>query len=424
LAHKWQRFALLILAGLSSVAFSGVALANFVISTITDPQFPVERETLEAATNYFSSSPILHARLATRLLEDRVSENQSYEDVVAQAEHHAARAAALAPNHYENHVLLAVVKEMRGDLSGSESAIRNALALSPHHAQLHWRLGNLLLRREQPQQALDKLRVAVKADASYLPEALSLIGQATDNQVDMLAALCARPEDKLNLALYLAQQDKLDAAAEIYSQLDAQTLLPLPKAGEFLDLLLRAGKTDLAHTLWLKLFDGAGKSGQGRLWNGGFETQPLSDFAQFDWRIEASSYARIGIADDEAQVGQHSLKIVFAGKNTTRLEKEISHLAVAPAGAKYQLAFAVKTDSFKSPDELKIVLTRFDTGAPNASSASVPQGTNNWQLQTTSFIVPAGVNAVFVSIRQAPKFSYTEPTTGTVWFDNLQLTDQ
>jgi hypothetical protein len=38
-----------------------------------------------------------------------------------------------------------------------------------------------------------------------------------------------------------------------------------------------------------------------------------------------------------------------------------------------------------------------------------------------SFTVPDEVRAVYVVVKQTPQFKYSEPSSGTVWFDDLAL---
>ena len=60
-----------------------------------------------------------------------------------------------------------------------------------------------------------------------------------------------------------------------------------------------------------------------------------------------------------------------------------------------------------------------------ASSEPLPSGSSDWQRVAVDFIAPnanqAGVAAIYVSLKRRPKFSYDEPTKGTLWLDDFQL---
>ena len=47
-----------------------------------------------------------------------------------------------------------------------------------------------------------------------------------------------------------------------------------------------------------------------------------------------------------------------------------------------------------------------------------------WQLLAVDFVVPADLPAVTVAIRQIPRYRYTEPTQGAIWFDDFSLKAQ
>jgi hypothetical protein len=46
---------------------------------------------------------------------------------------------------------------------------------------------------------------------------------------------------------------------------------------------------------------------------------------------------------------------------------------------------------------------------------------NDWQMLAVDFDVPANLPAVVVIIKQTPRYRYTEPTQGVVWFDDFSL---
>jgi hypothetical protein len=61
-----------------------------------------------------------------------------------------------------------------------------------------------------------------------------------------------------------------------------------------------------------------------------------------------------------------------------------------------------------------------------AQSDPVAAGSNDWQHLVVDFTAPQSASrdapAFYVTIKRKPKFSYDEPTRGTVWFDDFTLT--
>lgn len=134
--------------------------ARFVAQALTAKKAVVPIETLAQAASFFSQSARLQARLADVLLSQGAPEPAA----LYQAETSAAQAVALSPYNAKYRLLLAAAKSATGDLAAQETHLRAALALAPHHTEIHWRLANLLLRTGQLEPALDEFRLVVTAD--------------------------------------------------------------------------------------------------------------------------------------------------------------------------------------------------------------------------------------------------------------------
>lgn len=429
-----SRWFLIFAVGLGGGLLASLALMRFAVSAIADASLDVPREVIEGAVAYFPNAPELHARLAANLVEAKVDEFQHHEQIATLAHQHAREAVRLAPYRYDNHVLLAVANEMLGDLAGAASALQQALALAPNRASVRWRYGNLLLREGKSAEAAAALQQVVRTDSSYLPEALSLLWQVNPGQVEALRQLAGNElKAKLVLADFLVQQEQYEAAADVYQGLDATALtkipelvaaggVPSPKA--ILDKLLAAGRVPLAAKLWQQFNDREVGWGVGVIWNGGFES-PLKDgFTQFDWNLQSNQRVRVGVAEGQGHSGRYGLKLAYLGKETTRLDNEIlQHVLVAP-GKKYQVECFVKTDKLVSPDGPHVALLRTEDKSVIANSPLVANGTQDWQPLKFEFTAPPKTEAVWLAIKQTPQFSYTEPTKGTVWFDDFRVTEK
>jgi carbohydrate binding protein with CBM4/9 domain len=159
--------------------------------------------------------------------------------------------------------------------------------------------------------------------------------------------------------------------------------------------------------------------------NSGFELDILKDFGQFDWQFGRSDYARISIDHAVAHSGSRSLKIEFAGRDTTQLDNEVRQLVVLRAGARYVLECYAKANGLESPEGPRVVVANMSGGSWIAASEPVAQGSGDWQRLTIDFVAPQSatgtMSAVSVSIKRKPKFSYDEPTRGTVWLDDFSI---
>lgn len=417
-----SRLAIIIAALFGAAAFISLSAARFIASVISDPDVRAETKVIEGTANHFPNSAWVQARMASRLIESSVDQAEGYELVVKRATYYASRAVSLAPRNYEFRLLSAAAKEMNGDLEEAEAELRAALALAPHRANAHWRLANLLVREDKLDQAISEFRTVNKADPDRLTTTLNLLWQATDGKIEALNAVVGSdPMSQLTLAQFLVREGKYEAAVKIGAALDRQSLLNIPEIGQLLDALITAGKVDLANRLWRDLFGAGDKP---LMWNGSFETPTRSGLAQFDWNISQSKYAGIGFTTASARTGQRSLKIVYLGIDTTRLDGEIRQLVEARPGSRYTLTCYAKAENLVTPEGPRVVVTAQDSATPVATSAVLDAGTYEWRLLAVDFTAPPNARALTVSVKQIPRFSYLDPTRGTVWFDDFVLTER
>jgi tetratricopeptide (TPR) repeat protein len=417
-----SRLATIVAVMCGCAALIGLSAARFVISVITDPEARAETATIEGAANYFPNSAWAQARMASRLIESGVDLSENHERTAERAVYYSARAVALAPRNYEFRMLLAAAKELSGDLAEAEMELRAALKLAPHLVNVHWRLANLLLREEKLDEAGVEFRLASEADPELLTPTLNLLWQASDGKIETLnAAVGAAPEPQLALAQFLVEREKFEVAVKIANSLDRRAALNLPESGKLLDSLISAGRIDLASELWRNL---SGAESQSLMRNEGFETPIRSNLAQFDWNLSQSKYAKIGITTATTRTGQRSLKISYNGIDTTTLDNEIRQLVKARPGARYTLTCYVKAERLVTPGGPQVVVTSQGSSTPIAASAAIEAGSYDWRILTTDFVAPPNAQAVVIAIKQTPQFSYVDPTSGTVWFDDFVLTER
>jgi tetratricopeptide (TPR) repeat protein len=407
---------------LGAAVFVSLSAERFIISALTDPQAHVETTIIEGAANYFPNSASAQARMASRLIESGVNVEENHERTAELAVQYAARAVALAPNNYEFRTLLAAAEELRGGAAEAEAELRAALTLAPHLTTVHWRLANLLLREEKLDQAVAEFRIANEADRGLLIPTLNLLWQASDGKIETFnAVIGGDPESQLTLAQFLVAQEKFEAASHIASRLDRSAIPNHPESGKLLDSLISAGQIDLADELWRSFFGAGDKS---LIWNSGFEAPIRSGFSQFDWNLSQCRYAKIGITATVARTGQRSLKISYNGIDTTTLNNEVRQLLRTRPGARYSLECYVKAEGLVTPGGPQVAVITQDSATLIAASPVIEAGSYDWRSLSMDFVAPANAHAVIVTIKQTPQFSYVEPTSGSVWFDDFVLTER
>jgi hypothetical protein len=99
-------------------------------------------------------------------------------------------------------------------------------------------------------------------------------------------------------------------------------------------------------------------------------------------------------------------------------------MVLARPGVRYELECYFKSEHFESPEGPRIVVTDITSTTELATSGPIPTGSNDWRRIAIDFNAPANARAVLITIKRLPKFSYDNPTRGTLWFDDFVLTEQ
>jgi tetratricopeptide (TPR) repeat protein len=392
-------------------------IAEFVVGTFTDPRIEPTVLELISAANYSPHSAAIFERLAR-------TESTGVHRDLANAEVHAVRATQLSRNNFEFQLLVARIREIRGDVSGAEQSYQKALLLAPFYAEIRWKLGNLQIRQGRIGEGIEQLRIVAGTTPLLVPAMLDIVWSASNNDVAAMKHVVEGTPNQLALARFLAAHDRLSDAEEITASVDSGTISREPNISSLIDLFMERGRFTAAYGLWLKLHGEPADISQG-VWNGGFESMADANSpSQFSWHLRDSGYARVRIDNKVGHASDNSLLIDFAGKDTTRLDNEIKKLIVLNEGGKLELEFFVKTERFRSPNGLKVTVSDW-SGKSIAVSNPIPTGNNDWTRMTVNFSTsmgkPRDPQAVTLSVQLQPHFVYEEATTGKIWMDDFAI---
>lgn len=415
-----QFFALVLLSGVC-FSLAWLAISHFVVRTLSDNGVVITRSTLATAAAYFPHSAQLQARLAAVELAESTGE----ETALKQAEMAAMSAVRLAPWRSDNHLLLASVRNLQDDLDAAEASMRIAVKLASHYPQVHWLLANLLVRQDKIDEALSEFQSTITLDPStrLLPGVIDIVWTITEGNLDKLTSVVGKkPKNVLALAQHLLKQSRANEAAALVRRIERQELLELPAATQVVDTLISQGQVELARDLWAYLT--AEESSFNALSNGSFEKEYAQNLTQFAWKISQSKFATASIDSTIAQAGNNSLRISFAGKDTTVLDREISQTVVVKPHTRYILECFAKTEKLVTAEGLRIVVSDSISSAILGTSTPIATGSTDWQPYTVDFVVPANAKAIGLTIKRTPRFSYDEPTKGKVWFDDFSLREK
>ncbi|HEY6332479.1 MAG TPA: hypothetical protein VI756_24355 [Blastocatellia bacterium] len=431
------------LAAVAVIVFAAMIMAGlhrFVVGTLAD-----ERIDCEEAAGGWQAPEI--ARVDSGTLEEgvdnypysgrlqrRVAEAEMFGGAkIPESEHHALQAIALSPHDYRLRELLASIRESEGDRAEAENSLREAARLAPNYVDVHWRLANLLLREGKAGESVSEFKRAVFRNPALLPITLALVWRSTDGSLDNLLPLAQDDQEKIELADFLLKHHRAADAARVFDDADRMAWLASSKTSDFLNNLLSDGDFQLAKQLWAGVVGADWPQVRDSIvWNGGFESDILLNFPQFDWAIKPSPYARISIDTGTVHQGSRSLLIDFAGRDTTKLDGEIQQLILVKPGRRYRVEWFCKTERLVTPKGPQIEITGPKGAAAITQSDPVAPGSSEWRHMQVDFTAPSMFTApgmmtdtvkLYLRIVRRPDFSYDDPTQGLVWFDDFSAVE-
>ena len=413
-----------------------VAACDFLVGALADWRVPVTPDAplasfltaaftgdganpavLGAALRYIPNSPRLHLKFA-----EFERGRPDTEDVSA-AELHALRAINLSPHDYRPRLLLASIQDYKGDARAAENSLRSALQLAPHNVEAHYFLATLLLLRRDLDESLQEFRTAISGEPDYLSRALDVVWSETHENAQAVQAITSeQPKDRLALARFLLERARPMESASVFRHIDRTVLLNDRSAAQYIDSLISGGHVSLAYDLWRGLLGYSNESdedGAPVVWNGGFESDILVDFSQFDWFIEPPKFATVSIDPGIAHTGKRSLRLDYLGHETTRLDNEVRQVLPLRRGAHYEVDYFVRTDNLTAPEGPRVAISAKGSSQWIAASDPAPEGSRDWQHIRFDFV--ASDDALLLGIIQKPKFSYEPPTRGSIWFDDFEI---
>lgn len=418
------RLAWLLLVLVLTAALSLLVWHNLSIRFISDTRFELGKEALDTLYRRIPNSPRLNLRLALLHLADVTASESALDD----AEFHARTAV----NHwlwdYRAQQVLGTILEMRGDEEGAEQALRKSVTLSPNYTRANWALGNLLLRQGRVSEAIPLLRrAALSSDDLYL-QIYDMLWQVSGGKIEPLRDLAGEdPNAQLILVRYLFDRSLADQALSLFQSIDRSARLRSTKTDWLISQIVASGEISQARRLWADMMAGKSAGEVAVIWNGNFELETSLDTVDrpkiadyFDWHFSPSIYARIGIDSISAGSGGRSLRLTFVGQDTTTIRDEVRQPISLRPGQRYQLEFSYRTRDLQTPEGPRVAIM---SGADAvATSSPIPAGTlNEWQRAAFQFVAPADDRPKHLAIIRIPRFSYDDPTRGSVWFDDLTL---
>lgn len=380
------------------------SLAN---SMSTQSQY---KEISQLAVDLSPNDPQPYYSLAA-LNEKTVTAN-SFADAVLNYE----KAASLSPNNYLLWLSLGQAREQNSDFIGAEKAIRKALELAPNYSELHWVLGNMLLRNDKKDEAFVEIKKAAETNLKYINPSVSVAWQAFDGDIAKISSVFGDSDlVASSLAVLLAKKGNFDDALKVSQK--AKTL-NADDANNLLSTFLTAKKFRAASEINLRILSQE-KSSLAKFNNQSFENdvKPIGA-GTFEWQLTESAQPIIAVDDKQKQEGSRSLVMVFNSSDGKDF-RQISQLVAVESSKKYRLQSFAKAE-LKASSTLKWEIVDANDGkllgATNAVSAN-----SDWQKFEVDFTTQTNTEAIIVRLARVSCGSTVCPISGKIWFDNFSL---
>ena len=321
-------------------------------------------------------------------------------------------AATLRPGHAALWLALGNTREDLGDRDGALNAFNEAVRAAPYYGQTHWQRGNLLLRLERYDEAIEDLRQAVTSDRRLLPNAIDLawgLSGGVAKRVEELIPI-SNDRDRLEFSRFLARKGKGAEVAEQVLLLDAS--LSTENKEELTRLLVASRKYRDAFGLW------KGSNAASEFVNGGFEEPLTFKYANFGWAVaEARAKVKFAVDISERFSGDKSLQITFNGEWEPGANLLSQTIVLEPG--RYRIRFAAKTKDLVTGGPVRMALLNAANNQLIGSTETFPSTSQTWQVFGVEFAMPQDAEAVEIRLVRESCASSPCPIFGVVWLDEF-----
>lgn len=395
-------------------------LANAISARVGDAERVPPRELAQLAADLGPNDPQSHYAMA--VLDEKSFRLEDVPRSLGEYE----RATALSPGDYRLWFALGRARDRAGETEGAELALREAVRLAPHYAQVRWAFGNVLLRRGQVEEGFAAIREAAAADAKLAGPAISTVWQFSEGDVSrVVRAVGDSMQIKSALAVFLANQKMYDEAFAVWNELPETAKKETYRAetAELLKQLLNGKKFRAALAVQTQTAAETSRAAVGKITNAGFEEAVNTSGAEvFEWRIAQGLQPVVATDDKQKRGGARSLVIAFNsgdGKDFRTIEQTVA-LAADDSNRKYKFEVFARSD-LKTSATVRWEIADVADGKVLAATEAVPSGSVEWTPQRAEFTVPPGAEAVTIRLARAPCGSLICPISGKVWFDDFSL---
>ncbi len=321
-------------------------------------------------------------------------------------------------------ISLAKVYQRSGEKKAFEQALENAMLVNPTSFEGRWATGMLLLQEETFENALPHFTYILR----HYPEQSSLVYDVWLKVVDDPDFILEKlvPKEPVSLRYYLSYLYGLgdsESVKKVWRNMNSLGYkADRGEALRHIEFLIAQGEPHEAFEVWKARLQEERltiPSDGNLIMNGGFEKEKILG-GGFDWKIGNVSGAKVSFDPSVAFEGKRSLKITFGGKENVDFQHISQFVALKP-NTDYLLRAHMKTEAVSTKSGPKIEV--YGIGPNFYGSSESLTGDNEWKELSIAFRTPTRSLGGVVRVRREKTDKFDRFISGTVWIDNVHLTE-
>jgi hypothetical protein len=320
---------------------------------------------------------------------------------------------------------LAKIHQRLGEKEAFERALGNAIFVNPTSYQGRWVAGNLFLQGEDIQRALPHFSYLLR----HFPEQSSPVYDVWLKVVDDPDFLLEKlvPEETPSLRSYLSYlyevNDSESAKKVWHKRVSLGQKADRSETLRHIDFLISRNEFNEAMEVWKARLQEEGLSiptDGNIITNGSFEKEKILG-GGFDWKIADVKGAKVTFDRSEAFEGNSSIKISFDGKENVDFH-HVHQIVLLKPNTDYLLKAYIRTKEVTTKSGPKIEV--YGVGSTFHGSSESVIGDNAWKELSVSFRTMPQSQAGVVRVRREKTEKFDRLISGTVWIDNVRLTER
>lgn len=389
-------------------------IAN-MFGALSKPNDPNARSVAEFSESLSPNDPLTKWLRAS--VERETFSSQNLENAARLLE----ETVRLAPYDFRYWLELGRIYEQSEKFDRAELAFARARVLAPNYSSVNWYVGNFYLRRGRETEAFENLRRAAETSLMYREQVFLVVWEYYEKDFAKMEQLAAnQPDIRAGLAKFYAAKEIPDESLRIWNTLSAENKQRNIAIAKIVAQALFDKRSYRSAVEFVRETDMEPDARAEQIQNGGFENPLIADApAFFGWTYAKRERIDFGTDLTKRKDGGKSIRLVF--NNFARTEiKNLQQIVAIQAGARYRVAFWIKTDDLRSAGTPIVEIVNANDEKIVASTPPFPQGTADWNRVAIDFTAPQNAQAVVLRLDRA-YCGDTCPISGTVWFDEFSI---